>query len=361
MRTNKAHLSRIAVIMTLGRTFRHLWILPLALTTSTKIIAQTPPNITGHWSITTQSAVFVTNGLGTPAEAFLTGDITQTGAAFSGDFGIVGSPCGTGGTLSGTISSSGQLNATLTYGNFSMQTVTFTGTASSGGTVASGTYTTPATGCTNGDYGTWSTAKQRVTNGATFLDGPVAPGSIITLFGYNLGPYSGAASPPYPTTLGGASVTFNGFAAPLLYINPNLMPSQINAQIPFEVAGGNTAILQVYNSGLPVQSVQVQIAPVSPGIFLIGQFAALFNTADYALAAPVGAIVNLASHPINRGEQALMYVTGLGAVAPPIPNGITDLETIHTAVSTPVVWIGGITDGVKASVTFAGQARNFPE
>jgi len=76
-----------------------------------------------------------------------------------------------------------------------------------------------------------------VTDAATLaLVGPVAPGQLVTLFGYELGPKTGIAGSAsgqtlFPTSLGNVQVTFDGVPAPLLYVSS----SQINAQVPFEV------------------------------------------------------------------------------------------------------------------------------
>jgi uncharacterized protein (TIGR03437 family) len=59
---------------------------------------------------------------------------------------------------------------------------------------------------------------------------PVVPGSLVSIFGVNLASQIAFASAvPLPVTLGGVSVSFNGIAAPLLFVPPQ----QINAQLPW--------------------------------------------------------------------------------------------------------------------------------
>src|SRR5580704_9762797 len=71
-----------------------------------------------------------------------------------------------------------------------------------------------------------------VVSAASFV-APVAPGSLVSIFGSNLAPQAAqAASIPLPILLGGVAVSFNGLMAPLLYVSAN----QINAQLPFEVS-----------------------------------------------------------------------------------------------------------------------------
>jgi uncharacterized protein (TIGR03437 family) len=67
-------------------------------------------------------------------------------------------------------------------------------------------------------------------NSASFQTGSVAPGEIVTLLGTGLGPQLGiqaqaSLSQPFPTTIQKVQVTFDGKAAPLLWVQD----SQINA------------------------------------------------------------------------------------------------------------------------------------
>jgi uncharacterized protein (TIGR03437 family) len=79
-----------------------------------------------------------------------------------------------------------------------------------------------------------------VVNAASYAPGPVAPGSIISIFGTNLAASAGSAGTlPLPTDINGTEVNFGSYAAPLLGVSP----SQINAQVPWGLAGElNTAV-----------------------------------------------------------------------------------------------------------------------
>src|SRR6266498_3512797 len=83
-----------------------------------------------------------------------------------------------------------------------------------------------------------------IVNGAGFQS-PVAPGSVIAIFGNNLAPATAQASAlPLPTSLRGVSVTINGtLLAPLFFVSGG----QINAQLPYETPVG-TATLSVNGS-----------------------------------------------------------------------------------------------------------------
>ncbi len=81
-----------------------------------------------------------------------------------------------------------------------------------------------------------------VVNGVGFRPGPVAPGSIVTLFGTNMAPrVASASSSSWPKVLESTSVFINGVAAPLAYVSP----TQINAQVPDETAAGQATVTVV--------------------------------------------------------------------------------------------------------------------
>jgi outer membrane protein assembly factor BamB len=96
-----------------------------------------------------------------------------------------------------------------------------------------------------------------VVSAANFKSGPVAAGSIISIFGSNLAP-SGtefASPPPWPKSEAGTSVFFNGLAAPLLYVSA----TQINAQVPSETPPGQ-AVVTVVAGGQVVPGVGLEVS-----------------------------------------------------------------------------------------------------
>ncbi len=100
-----------------------------------------------------------------------------------------------------------------------------------------------------------------VVNANGFQPGPVAPGSIVTLFGSNLAPRAAqASSSPWPMVLDSTSVFVNGTAAPLAYVSP----TQINAQIPNDTKPGQ-ATVTVVSGGRVFPPVQISIKSALPG------------------------------------------------------------------------------------------------
>ncbi len=108
-----------------------------------------PVNIAGNWTFSTTSSDY-------PVQTAVTGTVTQSGPIFSGSMNISGTPCALTGSLSGTMTGDA-ISAFLAENEVdNTQTISLTGTVSSDGNSASGSYSAPAGGCTNGDAGTWS-------------------------------------------------------------------------------------------------------------------------------------------------------------------------------------------------------------
>jgi uncharacterized protein (TIGR03437 family) len=113
------------------------------------VVGAHPTGFTGYWIFTAQSSVY-----GFESEA--SGQLTQSGNNISGQLSLSGTSCASSAVLSGTVSGN-SLSMTL---NENGQLVTFSGTISSDGNSASGTYNAPPGGCTNGDAGTWAGMRQ---------------------------------------------------------------------------------------------------------------------------------------------------------------------------------------------------------
>lgn len=194
-----------------------------------------------------------------------------------------------------------------------------------------------------------SVAAGGVVNGASFRaaadpNGAVAPGTIVSIFGSDLSQgRSQAETFPLPTTLAGASVFFNGIAAPLFYA----LPEQINAQVPFEVSTG-TVSMEVHRDGTAAIPQLVNVADVSPGIFVLnGGAAAILHAGTFQLVTD--------SNPVSRGESISIYSTGLGQLQPAIDSGASAPSPPPETVARPEVVIAGI----RANVSYSGAAAGY--
>ena len=173
---------------------------------------------------------------------------------------------------------------------------------------------------------------------------PVAPGSLVSIFGTNLapGPVS-AAVIPLPTTLGKVSVSFNGFPAPLLYVSAG----QINAQLPWEVPATGAVTVIVTNDGVSSAPQNVQVGVFSPALFALAGHAVAINP-DGSLAAPTGSIAGLATYPATPGDTLMLLASGLGPVTPVAVTGNNSLDMLRHTTATPTILIGGAPADVPA-------------
>jgi uncharacterized protein (TIGR03437 family) len=197
-------------------------------------------------------------------------------------------------------------------------------------------------------------------NGASFQVGaPVAAGSLVSIFGTDLSSsIASADTVPLSTNLGNATVTFQtpsaSFTAPLLYTQG----SQINAQVPWELAPGagtlDTVNVVVVNNGISSPPTPVTISSGAPGIFVVGTLAVVTNL-DGTLTWATGAVAGIDSHPAKAGDIVVVYATGLGAVDSPIADGANSLDKLRHTLVTPTVLIGG----VSSQVQFSGLNPGF--
>ena len=199
-----------------------------------------------------------------------------------------------------------------------------------------------------------------VVNGASYAsDGVLAPGVIFSIFGVNLtnGAEAGAPGTPLPTRLVGARVLVNGVEAPLFFASP----LQINAQFPIELAGLESALIQVeverVTGTLTSEAATAPVGPVSPGIFTYDQTGrgsgTILRNSDFSRICPEGR-TDCSTNRARRGEAIAIFLTGLGQVMGPWTSGEISAEASRT-VSDPVVTIGGI----ETPVLFSGLAAGF--
>lgn len=190
-----------------------------------------------------------------------------------------------------------------------------------------------------------------IVNAASNAPGaPLSPGEFVTAFGANLATQTLQAGAPYPLTLGGVTVSVNNIPAPIYLISKN----QINFLVPYGVTG-STASIVIKNSTGTSNTVTMQLATTSPGVYSVDYSGAGFGVilhADYSLVTT--------ANPAHKGETVLMYLTGLGAVAPPVADGVAAPSTpLSNVVLTPQqlqVYISGM----PAVTQFAGLAPGFP-
>jgi uncharacterized protein (TIGR03437 family) len=192
---------------------------------------------------------------------------------------------------------------------------------------------------------------QRVLNGATLAPASVAPGEILTLTGFGLGPDTAAvaqasAAGAFGTQLAGTQVLFDGIPAPLLMVQAQ----QINLIAPYALYGRPTASLQVQSGSAYSLPISVQVAGAAPGIFTAG------SSGRGAAAALNGdSTLNSALNPAARGNVIVLYLTGEGQTDPPGQDG----RLISTDLRKPLLPVTATISGVSADVLYAGSASTL--
>ena len=153
----------------------------------------------------------------------------------------------------------------------------------------------------------------------------VAAGGNVSIFG------SGFSSDP-----GATKVFFDSTAAPLLYASAG----QINAVVPYEIAGKTSTNMHVEINGVATSSQTLAVAGASPGIFIV-------LNQDYS--------INSAVRPAARESVLILYATGEGQTSPPGVDG----KMANTVWPKPVLPVSVTIGGADAKVLYAGAAPFF--
>jgi len=189
-----------------------------------------------------------------------------------------------------------------------------------------------------------------IVNAAGFepVTNPVSPGELITLYGAGLASSPASASGAFPASLGGVHVTVNGYSAPIFA----MAPGYASVLVPYEIAGATYANIQLTNDGAASNMVTAYVRATAPGIFTIpsgGTGSGAILHADYSLVST--------NSPAQPGETVAIFLTGLGAVSPPVPNGSLGPSNPLSQVTAPLrVFIGGI----ESTIVFSGLAPGVP-
>jgi uncharacterized protein (TIGR03437 family) len=188
---------------------------------------------------------------------------------------------------------------------------------------------------------------------ASLLPGPLAPGEIFSIFagaGQSMGPATAAtgafdASGMLSTTLGGVQVLFNSTPAPLYYAQA----SQINAQVPYEMAGLAAAQLQIVYQGGTVARMQVALADANPALFTVN-----YGTGNAVVLNQDGSL-NSDQNPAPRGSIVVLYATGEGQTS---PAGVTG-QAAAAPYPVPALGVSLTMAAISADILFAGEAPGF--
>ncbi|MBZ5592186.1 MAG: hypothetical protein LAP39_08115 [Acidobacteriia bacterium] len=180
-----------------------------------------------------------------------------------------------------------------------------------------------------------------VTNAADQTSG-VAPGGVISITGKNLSASNESTSKaPVATALGDVCLYVNSEALPLFMVSP----TQINAQLPFDVAASANMVLTT--SGGMTAPLSLTPQATAPAIFRTSGAPMIIRKVD-------GKTIS-DSAPIHLNAKLTIYLTGMGATNPAVDTGDAGPSNPLAAVTaTPTITIGG----ASIFVLSAGMAPN---
>ena len=187
-----------------------------------------------------------------------------------------------------------------------------------------------------------------VVDAASESTAPVSPGKIVALYGAGLGPATLTANQPnggiYSTQLAGATVSFNGIAAPILYTSA----TQAAVIVPYAVTGTTVHVSASYQ-GQTSAPVTVPLDATAPSLFTLNQTgagqAAAVNASDGSVNGPV--------HPVGVGGYISLYATGAGQTS---PGGVDGKVAAGSSLPQPQIRVSATVGGIPAIVQYAGAA-----
>ena len=168
---------------------------------------------------------------------------------------------------------------------------------------------------------------------------PAAPGTLVSIKGQYL-----ASQPvtntkvPLPTILGGTSVFIGGLKAPIASVTP----SQVNVQVPAELATGQPYQVVISANGALTTPDGLQMADASPGLSLLPT--GFVNATHQA-----GGVVTEAS-PAKPGESIVIYLAGMGLTQTVVASGAASPADPARVANPPSITL----DGLAVSYDFAG-------
>ncbi len=193
-----------------------------------------------------------------------------------------------------------------------------------------------------------------VVNAASFAAGsPIAPGSYISIFGSNLSLLSAANTfPILPLAIDFVTVSFDvpsaGLSLPghLVYVSP----TQVNLQVPWELAGQTSVQMKVtQGDGFGVSFgnvVTVPLANYSPAFFANSGTVAALDSSNRVITT---------ANAAQPGKIIQLFANGLGPVNNQPGSGDPVASASSTCTSNPTVTIAN----QSVPIAFCGLAPGF--
>jgi uncharacterized protein (TIGR03437 family) len=191
-----------------------------------------------------------------------------------------------------------------------------------------------------------------IENAASNAAGQVSPGMIFTLYGSSVGPATlvGASldsSGKLATMQAGFTITFDGIAAPIVYVSA----AQSAGVVPYEIA--NHATTNVVVTQANGQSSVAYTVPVTAAI--PGLFSANFTGTGPAVAFNEDSTLNSAANAAAKGSVVVLFGTGEGQT---IPAGVTGFIAVAGTLPVPAASCSATVAGLTATVLYCGAVPN---
>ena len=188
-------------------------------------------------------------------------------------------------------------------------------------------------------------------NAASNQNNQAAPGEIVVIYGYGIGPSTLTLNQPgsngyYGTLVAGTSVQINGNNAPMIYASAN----QVAAIVPFEVIPNTVVPVTLTYQGQQTPASNLQIVPASPAVFTANG-----TGSGQAAAINQNGTPNSSSNPATLGSYVSLYITGAGQTSPGGVDG-QPAPTSLSSIPVPILPVSVTVGGQPAVVSYAGGA-----
>jgi uncharacterized protein (TIGR03437 family) len=192
-----------------------------------------------------------------------------------------------------------------------------------------------------------------IENAASLAPTAVSPGLIVSVFGTGIGPAKPATlhvtNGTVDSELAGTRVLFDGVPAPLTYVSS----TQINAVVPYEIAGRFSTKLEVEFQGARSAPIDLRVESAVPSIFTLdADSKGSGNGSGQGAILNEDGTINGRLNPARKGSTVVIYATGEGQT---LPGGITG-KVIGTDLPKPLGKVSVTIGGQTAEVRYAGSA-----
>ena len=161
-----------------------------------------------------------------------------------------------------------------------------------------------------------------------------------------------AQNSPLPNSLGGLTLNFSSYAAPLLYVSS----TALIAQVPWELSGQTNASVTVSSGTQTSAAMSVNLASFAPGIFTVngqGTGQGVIVDQDERLADSNAPAV------VGMGVVRI-FATGLGSVtSQPATGAAAPANPVSVTTTNPVVMIGGVAATLLACELAEGTVGTY--